>query len=111
VAKRNLEEVIDRVLAVIPKHEVLLRKTLEKAKEDAYWKPPEGHGRYWEAGAQAFYTRFGEEPPADGWGKRALAIWLGQEEKDEALGGTVIESQEPPPSVSLLARVRGFLGM
>jgi len=113
---RPLEEVVRRVLTVIPESETELRQALEKAADDASWKPPEGHAYYWRRGGLAFHARFGEEPPATGWGKQAFDIWMDREkvsEPDESdeLGGAVIESQAPPPPASFIARVRGFLGM
>jgi len=77
--KRELDEVVRRVLEVVPAEEVELRRELERAAYDALYKPPEGQPECWARGGRAFYDRFGETRPADGWGKKAVDIWLGRD--------------------------------
>jgi len=85
---RNIGEVVNRLMAIIPEEEIALRHQLKAAASDR-WKPPE---MMWRMGGQAFYDRFGDDPPTDGWGKQAVDIWMGRDADDETdgLGGAVV---------------------
>jgi hypothetical protein len=90
---RNIAEVVDKLMLVIPEDEKELRYMLKRIAADR-WKPPE---QLWYMGGQAFHDRFGDDPPTTGWGKQAVDIWMGRNAEDETdgLGGAVVA----PPQV------------
>jgi len=92
---RNIAEVVEKLMLVIPEDEKELRYMLERIAADR-WKPPE---QLWYMGADAFHGRFGDDPPTAGWGKQAVDIWMGRDAEDpdssgassaDGIGGAVV---------------------
>jgi len=70
------------ITAIIPEEETGPRHRLKAVTSDR-WNAPEA---LWHKGGLAFYDRFGEEPPTEGWGKHAVDIWMGRDTDDETDG-------------------------
>jgi len=75
---RNLGEVIDSMLAVIPANEVDLIADLNKAKDSFMYTSPETIGTRWEEAAYALGYRFAHYEYAQGtWEDAVIRIWMG----------------------------------
>lgn len=77
-AERNVVEVIDRVLAVVPEDESDFRERLTAIRVEALASDPNRQGGIWLAIGDVFFTRFGMAPPIGGWGRQASSIVLGE---------------------------------
>jgi hypothetical protein len=76
---RNLSDVIDRMLAIIPAtraDEIELREALERVKGNAGFRPPEMENISWTEGMNALFDFFGDADPTSEWGKQVQAIWM-----------------------------------
>lgn len=75
---RDITEVIERMLEIIPANETELRADLAQVDHAACYLAPEVMGKAWAQGAQALLRRFGETAPVEGWGCEVVAIWRGK---------------------------------
>lgn len=78
---RNIDEVLDAMLAAVPTEAAALRADLERLKRDVRYIPPEAHRVAWKRGAELLYQTFGDEPPTEGWQGRVFRIWMGEVEE------------------------------
>lgn len=75
---RQLDQVIDQMLAEIPQEEKDLREGLEHVKYKCGYRAPEMAKESWTEAAWMLADRFGGEDPDSDWGKKIQAIWLGK---------------------------------
>ena len=79
--RRDVTEVLDKVLSVVPASE-RLHARLVRLKSDAAFKPPESND-IWLAGTRALWEHLPSgpdgSPPVDGWQGEAVRIWTGRE--------------------------------
>ena len=78
---RNLCEVIDQMLAVIPKDKYDLIEALKDHKESAELAPPEMILFHWnEVGDTLYSYVFSDFYPEIGWQSKLEKIWTGDED-------------------------------
>lgn len=78
---RNLIEVIDQMLCVIPTSETRLIAQLKSNRTSAEYTSPETIGFRWQTTSETLFDRFGDvdekELMAEGsWTKRLFEIWM-----------------------------------
>ena len=73
---RDPSDVIDQILEIIPREELVLRAELEQIQLDAWFYPPEGKYPAWAALRHTLTARFPEKPP-EGWPMRVSNIVRG----------------------------------
>ena len=79
VTRRDISEVIGRLLEVILQNEMELRLKLDSVRVSSLYGPPEVQSQYWHAGAEVLEHHFGiqfEHLPV--WGKEVRSIWMGE---------------------------------
>lgn len=77
---RNLCEVIDQMLAVIPEDQTELRASLKNHKQSAEFAPPEMISIHWNnVGDTLYYYVFSNFYPEIGWQEKIERIWTGDE--------------------------------
>jgi hypothetical protein len=75
---RDFETVVGQVLDVVPVEEHVLRDRLQRLARDSRYLAPEVMQTAWRNVAELFFARFGETPPTEGWGAKAVAILKGE---------------------------------
>jgi hypothetical protein len=78
---REIVDVINDVLEVVPETETKLRLELAHLRESACYAPPEGVPGLWRRGSQVLTELLGprmETEPAGSWCLRVAAIWSGK---------------------------------
>lgn len=73
---RNLIDVIDQMLSVLPTNEESLRKDLFGRKDSCFYTAPEAMSYRWEEVANILVNRFGKTEPISGWQKKIVDIWM-----------------------------------
>lgn len=77
--RRNLIDVIDQMLAVIPATEVRLRLGLESSKQSAAYTSPETIGLRWIDAAERLQNAIGDDfdgiVTENGWKLQVMKIW------------------------------------
>ena len=74
---RDICEVIDRVLEVVPEEEYEIHLGLIKVKKDVGYRPPELRYLDWKNGSLTLQEYITEEPLDDTWQKQVSDIWMG----------------------------------
>lgn len=74
---RNIEEVIDRVLALVPETETALRADLERVKFGSRFRAPETMWASWEAGTNVLLRHLSERRGA-AWVESVRKVWAGE---------------------------------
>jgi hypothetical protein len=64
---RDPSDVINRILAIVPREEHALRDELERIKNDAWFYPPEGKFPAWAVLTKALEARCPGKPPEGSW--------------------------------------------
>jgi hypothetical protein len=77
-APRNISEVIDRILAVVPESEAALRARLLSTKETAWFTAPEAMGRVWRLLSSVLTSELPADLP-EPWQAQAGRIIRGEE--------------------------------
>ena len=89
---RNIGEVVDRILEVIPEEETWLIKCLNKIMKDISYSPPEAVGRFWgELGERLSFSI--KELNKDEWKVLAASI-LTDMTVDDFLHAYVLEESQ-----------------
>lgn len=79
--KRNIDEVIGKMLPLIPTGEPeveQLRELLGRVVRDSGYTPPEGQFIFWRRVGNALYHVFGGNEPTDGWQRDVLDVFMGR---------------------------------
>ncbi len=71
---RNLEQVIDVLVGIIPPEQTNLIDGLRTVRESCLYAPPEAVHHYWQRGSEVLFTNLGANPETE-WGKRVQRIW------------------------------------
>jgi len=77
-APRNLDDVVAKMLPLIPISEGKLREKLQRIADDAGYIPPEGQYRSWRRASDVLFNAFGGEEPTDGWRRQVLDVFMGR---------------------------------
>lgn len=81
---RDLCEIIDRMLEVIPEDQTILREKLESHYESVMLSPPEMILFQWnEVGDTLYQFVFSDFYPEVEWQDKIERIWTGDEDQDE----------------------------
>jgi hypothetical protein len=84
---RNLADVIERLLALIPEDQQKLRAELKKVQDSSRYCPPENMGMFWQEGALALQLTIGPDilmpdgtirPEVTDWRRDVLNVWMGR---------------------------------
>ncbi len=76
---RNLSEVIDEILTIIPESEGSLRSDLQRQQQSALYKPP-GSTYAWRITSAMLRRHLGAAKPDDGWKLQVHNIFCGETE-------------------------------
>lgn len=79
---RDIAEVIDQMLVVIPADKESLRARLDSVKKSAFFTAPELAGNNWHSVAGILEGEIGE--PLEPWQKEVAAIFNGPQEATDA---------------------------
>jgi hypothetical protein len=80
--KRELDKVIDQLLAVIPETEKGLRKDLSDKKASVMYASPEMQGYWWRETAIVLQVHIGL--PDVGWKQTVVGIWTNETRTETA---------------------------
>lgn len=75
---RNIGDVIDQVLSVIPAGETALREALEGVRSDSRYRAPEMQRLSWEAASNALGAALGERGMTEPWVRQVFELWTGR---------------------------------